>query len=105
IGVFAAVSAGRALSTTMVQAEGDAYQLDMATCRTEMDARGAFYDVMVRYARTLAGSIMQVTACNAAHKLEQRLSRWLLMANDRTDQDEFPLTQEFAAMMLGVTRP
>ena len=48
---------------------------------------------------------MQSTACNAVHSVEQRLARWLLMARDRVDDDEFPLTQEFVAMMLGVTRP
>jgi Mn-dependent DtxR family transcriptional regulator len=33
------------------------------------------------------------------------LSRWLLMAHDRVQKDAFPLTQEFAAMMLGTSRP
>ena len=47
---------------------------------------------------------MQSTACNAVHSVEQRLARWLLMAHDRVERDEFPLTQEFAAMMLGATR-
>ena len=37
--------------------------------------------------------------------IEQRLARWLLMADDRIDEQELPLTHEFLAMMLGVTRP
>jgi CRP-like cAMP-binding protein len=48
---------------------------------------------------------MQSTACSAVHTIEQRLARWLLMAHDRMESEEFPLTQEFAAMMLGATRP
>ena len=48
---------------------------------------------------------MQATACNAVHSVEQRLSRWLLLAHDRIGSDDFPLTQEFAAMMLGTSRP
>ena len=48
---------------------------------------------------------MQSIACNAVHSVEQRLSRWLLMAHDRVGKDQFPLTQEFAAMMLGTSRP
>jgi hypothetical protein len=51
------------------------------------------------------GFIMQSTACNAVHSVEQRLARWLLHAQDRMETDEFPLTQEFVAMMLGATRP
>ena len=60
---------------------------------------------MSRYAQALSGFIMQSTACNAVHSVEQRLSRWLLMAHDRIGRDDFPLTQEFVAMMLGTSRP
>jgi CRP-like cAMP-binding protein len=44
-------------------------------------------------------------ACNRAHSVEERLSRWLLMTHDRRDGDEMALTQQFLAMMLGVHRP
>jgi len=61
--------------------------------------------LLARYGQALVGFIMQSTACNAVHTIEQRLARWLLMAHDRMESEEFPLTQEFAAMMLGATRP
>jgi CRP-like cAMP-binding protein len=48
---------------------------------------------------------MQSTACNAVHTVEQRLARSFLIAQDRVGKDEFPLTQEFVAMMLGEARP
>ncbi len=48
---------------------------------------------------------MQTAACNGRHGLEQRLARWLLIARDRADGDELPLTQDFIALMLGVHRP
>jgi Mn-dependent DtxR family transcriptional regulator len=64
-----------------------------------------FYEVLTHYAQALVGFIVQSTACNAVHSVEQRLARWLLMARDRMESDHFQLTQEFVAMMLGASRP
>jgi hypothetical protein len=44
-------------------------------------------------------------ACNGLHSAEERCCRWLLMTHDRIGADEFPLTHEFLATMLGVRRP
>src|SRR5688572_32578827 len=73
--------------------------------REEIDRRNSFHDLMTRDAQALNGVIMQSTACNALHSVEQRLARWLLLAHDRVGKNEFPLTQEFMAMMLGASRP
>ena len=92
-------------SAAMVQASTDVcYRMSAAAFRREMDRRGAFHGVVTRYTQALMGVIMQATACNAAHSIEQRLARWLLLARDRMGVDEFPLTQEFVAMMLGASR-
>lgn len=42
---------------------------------------------------------------NGRSTIEERLARWLLLADDRIETEELPLTHEFLAMMLGVTRP
>ena len=60
---------------------------------------------MLRHAEALQAQIMQTAACNGRHGLEQRLARWLLMAQDRVGGDELLLTQDFISMMLGVHRP
>jgi len=46
----------------------------------------------------------QNAACNGAHEVHERFARWLLLARDRIGQDDFFLTQEFVAEMLGVQR-
>jgi len=106
LGMSAALNREPSPAATMVQAETDmCYTMSSKAFRQEMDRRGAFYDLLTRYGQALVGFIMQSTACNAVHSVEQRLSRWLLLAHDRVGKDEFPLTQEFAAMMLGTSRP
>ena len=93
-------------SASMVQGETEiCYRMTVDAFRSEMDRRGPFSDLLMGYTTALVGFIMQSTACNAVHSVEQRLARWLLMAQDRMGADEFPLTQEFVAMMLGATRP
>lgn len=68
-------------------------------------APGPFREVVARYAQANLLQIMQCTACNALHRLEQRCSRWLLQTHDRVEADEFQLKQEFLAIMLGASRP
>jgi CRP-like cAMP-binding protein len=71
----------------------------------EMSRREAFYNRVVRFNQGLTTQIMQTTACNGLHSVEQRCCRWLLMTHDRVKRDDFPLTHEFIATMLGVRRP
>jgi CRP-like cAMP-binding protein len=60
--------------------------------------------IMLRYAHAFFNQVAQSAACNHFHSLEQRCCRWLLMTHDRMHADEFLLTHEFLAMMLGVRR-
>ena len=106
LGATAVLDGNSPTAASMVQGETDVcYRMTVNAFRREMDRRGAFYELLSRYTQALVGFIMQSTACNAVHSVEQRLARWLLMAQDRMGTEEFPLTQEFVAMMLGATRP
>jgi CRP-like cAMP-binding protein len=60
---------------------------------------------MLRYAQAFFNQVAQSAACANHHSLEQRCCRWLLMTHDRMGNDDFLLTQEFLAMMLGAQRP
>jgi len=106
VGASAVLAAAPPSSLTMVQGKTDlCYRMSAIEFRAEMQRREAFYDLLTRFTIALLGFTMQSTACNAVHSVEQRLARWLLMAQDRMESDKFPLTQEFVAMMLGVSRP
>jgi CRP-like cAMP-binding protein len=49
--------------------------------------------------------VAQIAACNRLHEVEQRLARWLLMAQDRVGSDMLPLTHDVLAQLLGTGRP
>ena len=58
-----------------------------------------------RYSQFVFETVSQSAACNRLHVIEQRAARWLLMSEDRVGRNQFDLTQEFLAQMLGVRRP
>jgi CRP-like cAMP-binding protein len=89
----------------MVQMPGTALRMGKADFRHELETNAPFRALVLRYNEALQTQVMQSAACNSRHGLEQRLARWLLMAHDRADRTELPLTQEFMGMMLGVSRP
>ena len=64
----------------------------------------ALRTVMLRYAHAMFTQIGQSVVCNQRHSLRQRCARWLLMTHDRVPGDQFHLTHEFLAIMLGVRR-
>jgi CRP-like cAMP-binding protein len=46
----------------------------------------------------------QIAGCNRMHGAEQRLARWLLMAWDRTRENDLKFTQEYLSEMIGTER-
>jgi hypothetical protein len=60
--------------------------------------------LVMRYTQALFSQVAQQVACNVLHSVVERCSRWMLLTHDRVGSDEFPLTQEFLAQMLGVRR-
>ncbi|SDC73789.1 Crp/Fnr family transcriptional regulator [Belnapia rosea] len=88
----------------MVQAPGTALRMDARTFRQELQRLPALHNLLLRYALIHHGQVVRTAACNGRHHIDQRLARWLLMAHDRAEGDEFPMTHEFMSMMLGVRR-
>ncbi|MEO8506867.1 MAG: Crp/Fnr family transcriptional regulator [Betaproteobacteria bacterium] len=88
----------------LVQGEGKALRMGAAPFRVEFKRNPALQDALYRYTYALMAQISQTAACNRFHEGEERLSRWLLMTRDRLGTDEFRLTHEFLAHMLGLRR-
>ncbi|MBE8968884.1 Crp/Fnr family transcriptional regulator [Nostocales cyanobacterium LEGE 12452] len=87
-----------------IQVAGAGMQMDADVFKTEFNRGGAIQKLLLRYVRAVYTELTQSCACNRLHTLEERLARWLLTVSDRFESDDFPLTQEFIAQMLGVRR-
>jgi CRP-like cAMP-binding protein len=94
----------RAPTSVYVQVPGAGLRMTAARFSAELARSASMRMVMHRYAHALFNQVAQSAACNHFHSLEQRCCRWILMTHDRMQSDDFLLTQEFLAMMLGVQR-
>jgi CRP-like cAMP-binding protein len=91
---------------TVVQVpDTDAMMMSVEDFRREIAKHGALHDLLGRYTQVVIAQMMQTTACNALHQVQQRCARWLLMTHDRMHEQDFNLSHEFLAVMLGVQRP
>jgi CRP-like cAMP-binding protein len=100
--VFLGTAAGP--NDAFCQVPGRAVRLTADGFRRFLLADGSLHEVLHRYTQATMVMLAQNVACNRMHTTEERCARWLLMTRDRVGSDEFPLTQEFLARMLGVRR-
>ncbi len=105
VGLPVILGDSQAPTSVYMQVAGHGLKMKAKTFWEEMQRSSSLHMAMLHYAHAFFNQVAQSAACNTFHVLEQRCSRWLLMTHDRMQSDEFPLTQEFLAMMLGVQRP
>ena len=88
----------------VVQVPGHALRLPTERLEEAKRRSPQMADLFSRYADYLLAQVMQFSACNAFHNVEQRLCRILIMAQDRTGEDSLDFTQQTLADSLGVQR-
>ena len=86
------------------QNRGSAYRMTAEDFREESQPGRPLHALSVRYHAAFAAQVLLATACNRLHHIQQQYSRWVLMTQDRLASDDFELTQEAIAKMLGVRR-
>ena len=101
--LFLGAQAMAARDLYQVQVPGQAMAMD-ARAFLAAAGRDPLRGLVQRYAQALFTQVTQQVACNGLHSVEERCSRWMLLTHDRVGSDDFPLTQEFLAQMLGVRR-
>ncbi len=104
VGVTCGPMNARAASRAVAQVDGVS-----ACCPAEVFAEAlsdseGMRTALSKFTESLFAQVQQAAACNAQHRLDERLARWLLTIHDRADADRFALTQSDIAGMLGVRR-
>ena len=105
IGVSVLLGTMTALHRTIVQIPGQALRISATDLQKVMADCPPIRDHLLRYVQLLMNQKAQVSLCNAKHEIDKRLARWLLLAHERVDGAELPVTHELLATMLGVRRP
>jgi len=88
----------------IVQVSGFALRMPFDCLRAAMFEIPAFHDLLLRYVNSVLVATSQLAACNAGHSVRERLARWLLLAHDRCEGNELPLTHDMLSRMVGVRR-
>lgn len=88
----------------IVQIADGAMRMSTRALIAELKQGGKLQSLLLRYSLTLLKQVSQTAACNRNHNMGERLTRWLLLCQDRIGGNELRLTQEFLAQMLGTRR-
>jgi CRP-like cAMP-binding protein len=94
----------RPLHETFIQTAGNGWRITAEHLRLAMARSPTLRSTLLRYTHTLFAQMAYTALANGRYKIEERLARWLLMADDRAEGSTVHLTHEFLALMLGARR-
>jgi CRP-like cAMP-binding protein len=104
LGMQLALGVTRTPWRAVVQGAGMARRVDADGFKAEVDRSPVLRRLLLRYVQVQLLQMTGAAACLRYHQIGPRLARWLLMSHDRARQEQFSVTHEFLAYMLGVRR-
>jgi CRP-like cAMP-binding protein len=104
LGTSSLMGTRRSLNRVYMQIGGHGFASPSHAAMREFNRGEIFRDFTLRYLQAQFIQAAQTAGCNARHTVEQRLARWLLLCAHRNKSRILPLSQEYLADMLGVSR-
>ena len=104
-GLAIVMGSDRTLHETYMQSAGQGQRISAGKFRKALEQSGSLHQTFLLYGHAFVMQATYTAMANGRSKIEERLARWLLMAQDRINADRLTLTHEFLSLMLGVRRP
>jgi CRP-like cAMP-binding protein len=104
VGAGLAVGLSRSSVREVLQIAGDGFQLRGNDLERIMRSAPQLRMILGKHTGLQGMQIAQTAGCNRLHNIQQRLSRWLLMAQDRAESPILAITHDFIATMMGTDR-
>jgi CRP-like cAMP-binding protein len=104
VGAGLAVGLTRSSVREVIQIAGDGFRMMGNAIERTLRLAPQLQLILSRHTGLQAMQVAQTAACNRLHDIKQRLSRWLLMTQDRVGSGMLPITHDFIATMMGTDR-
>jgi CRP-like cAMP-binding protein len=104
-GLAVVLGTDRTPQDTFMQSAGKGQKVGADALRRSMDESAGLRRCLLHFAHVFMVQMAYTCLSNRRGKIEERLARWLLMAHDRSQNDDLQITHEFLSCMLGVRRP
>jgi len=104
VGAGLAASLSRSPVREIIQVAGDGFRVMGNALDRILRSAPQLQAILNRHSGLQGMQVAQTAACNRLHDIQQRLSRWLLMTQDRVDSGVLPITHDFIATMMGTDR-
>jgi CRP-like cAMP-binding protein len=104
VGAGLAAGLSRSSVREIIQIAGDGFRMMGNALDRILKSAPQLQVILNRHAGLQGMQVAQTAACNRLHDIQQRLSRWLLMTQDRVGTGLLPITHDFIATMMGTDR-
>ncbi len=88
----------------VVQIQGEAWRMRGKSIANHFQQNRSLHDVLLKYTNSFLVQVAQGSICNCFHTLQERLSRWLLVAMDASGSGRLKVTHDVLARLLGTRR-